>query len=89
MVGPDRCTIYEMVDCHDGHMISLSILVHTGGIWEDVFVIVVDWASIDDHPELADDYLYGRTRHSIFGIEDSARKSLARGSQMLWDFYHN
>jgi hypothetical protein len=82
-------TIYAMVDCHDGRMIPLSVLVHTEGIWEEVLVIVVDLASIDGAPELVEDYLYGRTEHIIFGIEDSARKSLARGSQKLWDFYRN
>jgi hypothetical protein len=78
-----------MVDCHDERMISLSVLMHVGGIWEDVFVIVVDWASISGHPELAKDYMYGRTGQGIFGTKDSARKSLAQGSQRLWDFYRN
>jgi hypothetical protein len=57
--------------------------VHVGGIWEEVFVIVVDRISIDDPPELVEDYLYGRIGQSIFGTEDSMRKSLAQGSQRL------
>jgi hypothetical protein len=73
-VGPDRYIIYEMVP---------SVLVHVMGIWEEVFVIVVDWANIDGPLELADDYLYGRIEKGIFGMEDSAKKSLARGSQRL------
>jgi hypothetical protein len=88
-IGSDRCTIYAMVDYHDGQMIPLLVLVHAEGIWEEVFVIVVDLASIDGAPDLVEDYLYGRTEHNVFGIEDSARKSLARGSQRLWDFYRN
>jgi hypothetical protein len=52
-------------------------------------VIVVDCVTIDDTLELAEDYMYGRTRHVIFGTEDSARKSLTWGSQRLWDFYRN
>jgi hypothetical protein len=31
-VGPDRCAIYAMVDCHVGKMISPSVLVHVRGI---------------------------------------------------------
>jgi hypothetical protein len=50
---------------------------------------VMGWASIDGPPELAKDFLYGRTRQDIFGTEDSARKLLAQRSQKLWDFYHN
>jgi hypothetical protein len=82
-IGSDRCIIYAMVDYHDGRMIPLLVLVHAEGIWEGVFVIVVDLASIDGAPELVEDYLYGRTEHNVFDIEDSARKSLARGSQKL------
>jgi hypothetical protein len=37
-------------------------------------VIVVDWASID---------------WEFISAEDSARKSLAQGSQRLWNFYRN
>jgi hypothetical protein len=89
-VGLDRRAIYAMVDCHNGHMIPPpSILVHTGGIWGEVFVIVVEWASINGPPKLAEGYMYGRTEHDVFGMEDSATKSLMRGSQRLWDFYHN
>jgi hypothetical protein len=51
-------------------------------------VIVVDRASFNCPPELAKDYLYGRTGHSVFGTEDSRRKSLG-GLQKLWDFYCN
>jgi hypothetical protein len=42
-------------------------------------VIVVDWTSIDGPLELAEDYMYGRTGHDIFGMEDSARKSYRGG----------
>jgi hypothetical protein len=29
-VGPDRCVIYTLVDCHDGRMIPSSILCTSG-----------------------------------------------------------
>jgi hypothetical protein len=29
--GQDRRAVYAMVDCHDGRMISKSVLVHVGG----------------------------------------------------------
>jgi hypothetical protein len=32
--GPDRRAVYAMVDCHDGRMISKSVMVHVGGFWE-------------------------------------------------------
>jgi hypothetical protein len=88
-VGSDRRVIYAMIDCHDGRMIYLSVLVHAEGIWEDIFVIVVDWTSIDGPPELAKNYLYGRTGQCIFDMDDSVRKSLARESQRIWNFYRN
>jgi hypothetical protein len=84
--GLDRRAIYTMVDRHDGRMISPSILVHVEGIWKEVFVIVMDWASIDGLSELAEDYLYGRTGQDVFSMEDSVRKSLAQGSQKVVGF---
>jgi hypothetical protein len=32
--GPDRRAVYAMMDCHDGRMISKSMMVHAGGFWE-------------------------------------------------------
>jgi hypothetical protein len=32
--GPDRRAIYVMVDCHNGRIISKSVMVHVGGFWE-------------------------------------------------------
>jgi hypothetical protein len=60
MVGPDRLIIYVMVDCHDEWMIPLGTSARRG-IWEEVFVIVVNWTSIDGPLELAENYLYWRT----------------------------
>jgi hypothetical protein len=31
--------------------------VHARGMWEEIIMIVVDWISIDDPPELVEDYL--------------------------------
>jgi hypothetical protein len=45
--GHDRRAVYAMVDCHDCRMISKSMMVHVGGFWEQIFITVIDWATID------------------------------------------
>jgi hypothetical protein len=60
-------------------MFRVEYIMYMGGL-----MIVVDQGSIDGPPKLAGDNLYGRTGQGIFGMEGSVRKSLARGSQMLW-----
>jgi hypothetical protein len=60
-------------------MISPSILVHVEGIWKEVFVIVMDWASIDGLSELTEDYLYGRTGQDVFSMEDKCEEVISAG----------
>jgi hypothetical protein len=48
--GPYRRAIYAMVDCHDGRMIPNLIMVHAGGRWEQVFVVLIDWTFQGHHP---------------------------------------
>jgi hypothetical protein len=54
--GQDRRAIYTMVDCHDRRMIPKSVMVHVGGFLEQVFVSVIDWATIDPPIPLENDY---------------------------------
>jgi hypothetical protein len=58
--GQDRRAVYIMVDCHNGQMIPKSVMVHVGGFWEQVFVIVIDWATIDPPIPLENDYQFLR-----------------------------
>jgi hypothetical protein len=34
--------VYTMIDCHDDRMIPKYVMVHAGGFWERVFVMIVD-----------------------------------------------
>jgi hypothetical protein len=81
--GPNRRAVYAMVDCHDGRIISKSMMVHVGDFWKQVFVTVIDRTVIDLSSPLENDYHYLRNRQRKFGTEDLARKSLVWGTDKI------
>jgi hypothetical protein len=56
--GQDTRAVYAMVDCHNGRMISKSVMVNVGDFWEYVFVTVIDWVAIDPPIPLKNDYQF-------------------------------
>jgi hypothetical protein len=56
--GHDRRAVYAMVECHDGRMIPKLVMVHVGGFWEQVFVTIIDCATIDPPAPLENDYQF-------------------------------
>jgi hypothetical protein len=81
--GLNRRAVYAMVDCHDGRIISKSMMVHVGDFWKQVFVTVIDRTVIDLSSPLENDYHYLRNRQRKFGTEDLARKSLVWGTDRI------